>query len=395
LKHSKHTALAAAPSTSSTLSVATALAIVFALPGIAVAQARDSTAPSGTSYTAPYNAPYATQYTPSWYLVPSVNGIDPDDKFGVDDRGRGFGLRGGVPISQSWDLQFGPTYSRSRENGARYQQNTLGLDALYLFSRSRFRPFVMLGAGAEYDRVTAPGLKIDRTSPYVSAGVGIQMSLSPQWGLQADIRRAHSYIRGNEFPFNRANTNTATIGLTYSFGNASPPARPMRMPEPVSVQPTPAPVVAQAPPPAPAPAPAPAAPPPAPPPAPRFERYTLSATELFDFDSATLRGAQSKLDEIATALSANAQITSVAITGYTDRLGSEKYNLALSQRRADAVRNYFVNKNIAASRLIATGKGESAPVATCRDTKRVDLIACLEPNRRVEVEQIVIERRVP
>ncbi|MDP3825856.1 MAG: OmpA family protein, partial [Polaromonas sp.] len=84
----------------------------------------------------------------------------------------------------------------------------------------------------------------------------------------------------------------------------------------------------------------------------------------------------------------------VTVTGYTDRLGSDAYNLKLSQQRAEAVRNYLTSKGVAANRLTAVGKGESNPVVTCNDRKRTDLINCLAPNRRVEVEEIVIERRV-
>jgi len=126
---------------------------------------------------------------------------------------------------------------------------------------------------------------------------------------------------------------------------------------------------------------------------PRLERYTLSAQELFGFDEATVRGPQPKLDEIAEAMRQNPQINDVTITGYTDRIGSDAYNLKLSQRRADAVKAYLVGRGVAAQRLSAIGKGKAAPVVRCSNANRAELIRCLEPNRRVEVEQITIERR--
>ena len=121
---------------------------------------------------------------------------------------------------------------------------------------------------------------------------------------------------------------------------------------------------------------------------------TLSATELFGFDSAQLNPNQPKLDDIANVLSGNTSIDNVTISGYADRLGSDKYNQKLSEPRANAVKDYLVAKGVAANRLNAVGKGEANPVVTCNDKKRADLIKCLEPNRRVEVEQITIERRV-
>ena len=129
-------------------------------------------------------------------------------------------------------------------------------------------------------------------------------------------------------------------------------------------------------------------------PAPSFDHITLSATELFEFDKATLRAPQPRLDEIAQALVQNPDVGSVTITGYTDRLGGDAYNLKLSQRRADAVKAYLVRQGVAASRLKSVGRGKANPVVHCDDKDRNALIRCLEPNRRVEVERITIERAV-
>lgn len=325
-------------------------------------------------------------YSSSWYVLPSVNMIDPDSRFGTNDRGEGVGIRFGKAVSPAWDIQFGPTYSRVRNGNVNYRQNTLGIDAVYLFSRDRFRPLVLIGGGAQYDRVSGPGGSADATSPYVNAGLGFQYSFSPQWGMQADLRRSYAFLNGDDFRFDRANTDILTVGITYAFDRPASraavarPAQPVASPEPIAViTPPPAPAPVYSPPPA----------------AARLERYTLSSTELFAFDSSTLLLPQPKLDEIAGALSRNPQVGNVAVTGYTDRLGSDKYNVALSQRRAESVKAYIAGKGVDGGRLTAVGKGERDPVVQCNDRNRADLIRCLQPNRRVEVEQIVLERRVP
>lgn len=317
--------------------------------------------------------PSPESYNPSWYITPSLNVLRPDHKFGVDDGG-GVGLRWGKPLSPSWDVQFGATFARAKDNGLRYDQTTLGADWLYMFSRDRLRPFLLMGLGAERSKLNGSGMDASKTSPYVNAGLGFQYAISDQWSTQVDFRRMHSYLRNNDFGFNRSNNNTLTVGLTFTFDK--PPQQ--------AVAAAPAPVVA----PAPMPEPVKAAP------APRFERYTLASTELFAFDSDELNPSQPKLDEIAAALNNDPAIDNVMITGYTDRLGSNKYNDKLSLRRAEAVKSYLANKGINPGRMTATGKGEANPVMECKQTKRAALIQCLEPNRRVEVEQITVKRRV-
>ncbi len=76
------------------------------------------------------------------------------------------------------------------------------------------------------------------------------------------------------------------------------------------------------------------------------------------------------------------------ITGYTDYLGSDSYNLALSQQRADAVRQYLIAQGVATGLIQAHGAGKQQPVKEVARApgSREALDACLQPNRRVEIE---------
>jgi OOP family OmpA-OmpF porin len=311
-------------------------------------------------------------YNPSYYVTGSLELMDPSTHW-TDKNGPGAGISFGKAVNQYWDVRLGYNYAEANDNGNRYEQQKLGADALYFFSRTRFRPYVFAGVGGEYDEASQASTSnhFSHTSPYAEAGFGVQYSLSDQWAVEADLRDVHGFLYNDNPGFNHADNKYLTVGLTYYFDKPAPP--PMR------------PVAAAPPPPPP--------PPPAPPPAPRFEKYTLSSTELFAFNSSDLQMPQPKLDQIADALARDTTVNNVVITGYTDRIGSDKYNLGLSQRRADAVKAYLVSKGIDASRLTTVGKGKADPVVQCDNKNRAELIKCLEPNRRVEIEQVTVTRR--
>ncbi|SUB33077.1 outer membrane protein A [[Pasteurella] mairii] len=116
--------------------------------------------------------------------------------------------------------------------------------------------------------------------------------------------------------------------------------------------------------------------------------FSLNSDVTFGFDKANLKPeAQGVLDGIYGEI-AQLSAPQVTVAGYTDRIGKEAYNLKLSQQRADTVANYLVSKGVAQDIISATGYGEANPVtgATCDSVKgRKALIACLAPDRRVEV----------
>ena len=137
-------------------------------------------------------------------------------------------------------------------------------------------------------------------------------------------------------------------------------------------------------------------PPVAPVPAPviQSQKVTYQADALFDFDKAILKpGGKEKLDDLASKIG-DLNLEVVVATGYTDRIGSDKYNDRLSLRRAQAVKAYLVSKGIEANRIYTEGKGKRNPVTTgCNQKNRKQLIACLAPDRRVEVEVVGTSRQ--
>ncbi|NTX26679.1 OmpA family protein [Burkholderia pyrrocinia] len=114
---------------------------------------------------------------------------------------------------------------------------------------------------------------------------------------------------------------------------------------------------------------------------------SIQADALFDFDKSSLKPhGKEKLDELAGRLS-TVNLEVVVVTGYTDRTGAVAYNDGLSLRRALAVKAYLVSKGVPAGRIYAEGKGSRNPItAGCNDKSHMKLIACLAPDRRVEVE---------
>lgn len=136
---------------------------------------------------------------------------------------------------------------------------------------------------------------------------------------------------------------------------------------------------------------APAAAPAAPAAKPMGAKVTVAADALFDFNKSTLRPeGKAKLDEVAAK--ANDLVLEVVIAvGHADRIGSAAYNQKLSEKRAASVKDYMVSKGIPANRVYTEGKGSKQPVTTpdqCKGPKSAKVIACLQPDRRVDIEII-------
>jgi OOP family OmpA-OmpF porin len=129
---------------------------------------------------------------------------------------------------------------------------------------------------------------------------------------------------------------------------------------------------------------------------PVHQKVTLKADTLFDFDKSTLRPeGRRELDELVEKLKM-IDIDSIIDIGHADRFGSGAYNLKLSMRRAESVKTYLVSKGVPANRIFTDGKGKTRPVTKpgeCKGPATKKVIACLQPDRRVEIEVIGTQTR--
>jgi OOP family OmpA-OmpF porin len=200
-------------------------------------------------------------------------------------------------------------------------------------------------------------------------GAGLQYDFSPALAFRLEAER----YRVDDAIGSDGDIDLFSVGVVYRFGSKAVAASPA---------PTPTPTVAAAPRPTPTPA-------PTPPPAPT--RVTLMADSMFDFNSAVIKPAgRTELDALANGLR-GVDFDTVQVTGHTDRIGSQAYNQRLSTERANAVRDYLVmSATIAPNQVSSRGVASTQPVTTpaqCgNNLARPQLIVCLAPDRRVEVE---------
>ena len=124
---------------------------------------------------------------------------------------------------------------------------------------------------------------------------------------------------------------------------------------------------------------------------PSGDKITIAADALFDFNKSTLRPeGKKKLDEVV-AKSKELKLEVILAVGHTVRIGTDAYNQKLSEQRAASVKQYLVGKGVEASRVYTEGKGKKNPVTKpdqCLGKTSPKVIACLQPDRRVDIELI-------
>ena len=128
-------------------------------------------------------------------------------------------------------------------------------------------------------------------------------------------------------------------------------------------------------------------------------RVAYSAATLFAFDSDVLdEEARAELDKLVARFEPD-DIDKVYVNAHADRVGPARYNVALSERRLEAVRNYLATKGITLSMLFTEAHGADYPVSHCEDLgpakkDNAALVACLRTDRRAEVEVVGAPREL-
>jgi outer membrane protein OmpA-like peptidoglycan-associated protein len=233
---------------------------------------------------------------------------------------------------------------------------------------SRITPFIGAGVGGvdvNAERIRASGTTFSNDDNFVFGYQGIagaSYALNDNLSLKADYR----YLRTMKASLQEiapygVGTSKAEyashaflIGFTYKFGETAKP-----------VSAAPAPIAA------PAPAPAPKA----------VQAAPIARNYLvfFDFDKSNITPEANKIISQAADNAKSNKATSIALTGYTDSVGTEKYNLALSIRRGNAVKAALIKLGVPANEISVVGKGKAEQLVPTKDGVR-------EPqNRRVQI----------
>jgi OOP family OmpA-OmpF porin len=197
-------------------------------------------------------------------------------------------------------------------------------------------------------------------SPLLAAGV--EYAVTKDWDTRLEYQWI-SNVGDNHSVGARPDNTLLSVGVAYRFGQEERAAPPLA---PIPPAPAPAPVV-------------------------ETKRFTLKSDVLFAFNKSTLRPqGMHELDNMyAELMNIPNSEKAVVVLGHTDRIGSEGYNLRLSERRAHAVADYLVSKGVPPTSIETRGLGKSEPVTgnACHGIKnRGKLIHCLAPDRRVDVE---------
>ena len=307
-----------------------------------------------------------------WYISPSIVYTDDDGDRLIDDSVAGAQIQVGRDMSERFSLE-GLLGYHDIDGYPGQEHLEIGINAIRKFRPdSMFSPYAIGGLG--YLRADAglpdfggvPDAGTTSNSVTASAGLGLQVNFSDSpWSMRAEYRLRHA------FDSTGLTDQIASLGIQYSFGGGSDSSIPVAAtsaPEPVAYQDSDhdgvtddrdrCPGTAAG------------------------AKVDLNGCEIpeiidlkniyFGFDSDVLHPASRRLlDHSASILSRHPDLQ-LEIAGYSDTSGPERYNMGLSQRRAEAVRAYLEQAGVNPANLTVRGYGESNS-ATHAANRRVEL----------------------
>lgn len=306
------------------------------------------------------------------------NGLN-TTSFSADDDDTGYKLFGGYQFNRYFALEAGyfnlgefdieaTLPGGTVEGDIELQGLNLDIVGLLPFT-DRFAAFVRGGVtrveASDGFSGTGSGAFVDHGNTEHETGYkfggGLQYALSDSVDIRAEAERYRvDDARGDD-----GDVDLFSIGVLYRFGQKPEPVAYVAPPEP--------------------PAPAPAPPPPPP------KKVSFSADSLFDFNKSEVKPEGKQALEVFAVDLKNTHYEEIVVTGHTDRIGSHDYNMKLSQRRAESVKAYLVDSlGIPEEKIEARGVDGAEPVTKPEDCKgnkaTKQLIACLQPDRRVEID---------
>ncbi|MGQ8821325.1 OOP family OmpA-OmpF porin [Bibersteinia trehalosi] len=350
--------------------------VALAVAGFAVASA--NAAPEANSFYVGAKAGWATfhndvnQFNSKYALDERYAGGP--TAYGINRNSVTYGVFGGYQIIDNLAVELGYDYfGRVRGNVQVDEQDSKAVKHTAHGTHLSLKPSYEVVSGLDvYGKVGAALVRNDYKN-YVDQekshnlktslllGAGLEYAITPalaarleyQWlSNVGNFNKAESKENRLRNVTYRPDIHSVSAGLVYRFGQG---AAPVAAPEIVS------------------------------------KNFAFSSDVLFDFGKANLKPAAAASLDAAHAEIQNLGLAAPAIqvNGYTDRIGKDAPNLALSQRRAESVANYMVSKGVAPESITAVGYGKANPVTgnTCDAVKgRKALIACLAPDRRVELQ---------
>lgn len=341
-------------------------AIALALAGMAFAASTQAAPQEGTWYTGAklgWSNYFSTEKNQDFFG--SDNVLSRSTHFSKNSLGGG--VFGGYQVNPWFAVEMGYDYL----NKLKANDGDLRTQGIQLSGKLSYPVMQDLDL---YTRLGAMGYRADLrgyvTNKHESgvralAAVGAEYAFNDNWAGRLEYQYTNKLGNSNQVGAS-ADNGLLTFGVSYRFGQ--------------TVEAAPAPVPA---------------------PAPEIEtkRFTLTSDVLFNFGKASLKpeGQQALQKMYAEIQNMGLKDKTAVIIGYTDRIGSDAFNMKLSQERAQSVASYLESLGAPANMLTVEGRGKADPVTgnKCDGIKnRNALISCLAPDRRVEIEVQGVKEQV-